>query len=147
MRLFLETHKSVPYLECVHLFRLLGRVKKTCPAVGHVQTKSASATSQKKSCALVSAIVKKAVVPASTKRSFSKTQYYLVEPALALGFLGKQLEKALIQEDLRSANLLCLQKANMFECIKVTGSGLTFSEIGVNDKRDFGVGLMKQELD
>jgi len=66
---------------------------------------------------------------------------------LALGFLGKQLEKALIQEDLRSANLLCLQEANMFKCIKVTGSGLTFSEIGVNDKRDFGVGLMKQELD
>jgi len=66
---------------------------------------------------------------------------------LAFGPWGKELEKALIQEYLLFANFLCLQEANVFECIQVTGSGLTFSEIGVNEKRDFGIGLMKQELD
>lgn len=35
----------------------------------------------------------------------------------------------------------------MLECIKVTGSGLTFSEIGVDEKPDFRIGLMRQEPD
>jgi hypothetical protein len=63
---------------------------------------------------------------------------------LGLRFWGKELEKALIEEDFLLTNLLRLEDANTFECIKVSCSCLALGKIRVNEKGDFRIRLMKQ---